>query len=273
MRRPLRSDLRGLPRSILSVDEVVRYASAHGGSALDIRTSTYAACAGLALVTGCADWPRFDHLPDDGASHAVDTPPGSLVTVTWSRVEEPDPDPGDDPTADGLPSAALSLGEGLLLGGALGGLGWSDEAVPTPLEDEACPGARGVRAPLPSGDYLGDVDVVLVDVPERATLCARLEIVDADAVGWDLVAFPVDACGIPGAALQDDRGAPLGADQGGPEGGWGAKVPAGRYAVLLGAYDPYDPEARLPYALGVSVVPRGPDGQAGVCPLLPSEVP
>lgn len=240
---------------------------------MHIRTSSYAVCAGVALVTGCADWPRFDHLPGDDGSYAADTPPGSLVTVTWSRLDEPDPDPGDDPTAAALPSAALALGEGLLLAGALEGLGWSDEAAPASLEDDACPGARGTRAPLPSGDYLGDVDVVLVELPEGATLCARLELGDTQGVGWDLVAFPVDGCGIPGDALQGSAGAPLGADLGGAAGGWGAAAPAGRYAVLVGAYDPYDPEARLPYTLGVAAVPRGPDGQPGVCPLLPPEAP
>jgi len=239
---------------------------------LHIRTSSYAVCAGVALVTGCADWPRFDHLPGDDGSLSSDVPPGSLVDVDWTELTEPDPDPGDLPHASGHPSATLHAGRGALLTGTLEGLGWSDEAVAETLTDDDCPGAEGRRSPLPQGDYLGDVDYLVVELPDAATLCAEVRL-EVDHVGWDVIAWPIDACGIPGDPLQDATGGVLGADLGGAGGGFGAVVEAGRYAVTLAAYDPYDPEAELPYTLGVAAVPVGPDGRPGACPLLPTEAP
>lgn len=251
---------------------LLRYACAHGGSALHIRTCSYAVCAGVVLVTGCAEWPRFDHLPDEAGSHAIDTPPGALVSVEWVDLDEPVPDPGDHPDGDALPLALLGPGGGVRVQGTLEGLGWSDVSRPRRIWNLDCADSEGYRSPLGSGDYLGDVDPLLVEVTAEGTLCAAVEF-DRSDIGWDLVVFPLDACSIPGAPLEGADGGILGFGLGGARGGFGEVVKAGRYAVQLAAYDPYEPETALSYLLGVSVVPKAADGRPSLCPLLSSEAP
>lgn len=161
----------------------------------------------------------------------------------------------------GTPEDRIVPGQGVIVAGSLDGLGWYDGAVPEVLTGEAC-GSEGTRA-LVAGDYLGDVDAVLIDLAEPGRLCLRAEVGDADQ-GIDLVAFKLDACGIPVEPLGGE--VPLGLGTAGPLVDWFLEVDAGSIAVLLAAYAPNDDDRSLPYRLGVSLMPVD-----KLCPLLPAE--
>lgn len=236
-----------------------------------IRTTSPAAWLALALVTGCAEWPRFGNLPDDGALVPASTDPGSLVTIAWAPGLEGAGDDNDLPTGADVPLLDLAHGEGFLVRGTLDGLGWSDTTEPEQITSASCAGATGTRSPLQDGDYLGDVDFFLVDVPVGSTLCARVMLDIDTTVGWDLVPFEADACGIPAEIPSDDLGEPVGVDGGGVLGGWGIAATHDRYAILFAGYHPNDGTAQVDYVVGVSVVAGGAGGRPGICPLLPDE--
>lgn len=228
----------------------------------------------LVLMTGCAEWPRFAN-PIGGGD--TDQRPGSsdpraLVAMTWSAL--PETEANDLPTNAQTQRSSLSQGIGVEFAGTLETAGWDSGATPTPIEDNDCAAASGVRtAGVEPGDYIGDVDFFLVDPTEDGVLCARaLVAVDGPDRGWDLLAFPADACGIPGAATSAGD-APVGYGLGGDEGGWGIPVTAGgRIAVLLSSYAPNAAEASFGYQLGVSMVAAPSSGDVEpVCPLLGSE--
>ena len=219
------------------------------------------------LIAGCEDWPRASHLPAGTGAVPGTVDPGSLVDMTW-RDRGESLGINDQPTqAEAEP---LTLGKGLVVSGVLWGVGWSNKAVPEVLTDPACPDAEGSRSALGDGDYVGDVDFLIVEPASAGTLCASNRLEAAAAVGWDLVPWWVDRCGIPLDAAQDADGEPLGVYQAGATGGWYLDVAAGdRIAVGLGGYSPPDLDRQLDYALALSMVPTPSEGLPAVCPVHP----
>ncbi len=139
----------------------------------------------------------------------------------------------------------------------------------------AC-GSEGDRSPLAQGDYLGDVDIFVVETAESGTLCATASIAvpdDGTERGWDLILYELDACSVPVSLVAGADDLPLGLGRAGPVVEWSHNVPAlSRYAVLLAGFLPNDLDAPFPYELGITMVPAHPDGGPALCPFLPGEL-
>ena len=138
------------------------------------------------------------------------------------------------------------------------------------IQAPAC-GSQGQWSPSENGFYTGDVDTIAFTAP-AAALCVRGLVPEGERFGWDLLVFPIDACGVPGAPLADSAQAIYGLDRGGVSYGYGVVVPAGRYVVLWASYDPDEPAAVLGYEVGISAVRPDALGGIDLCPLLPGEV-
>lgn len=217
----------------------------------------------LSGVSACEAWPRHAHLPDDGDPLPASTDPRSLVTATWSAVapvdaEEP---PGDE-------RGRIKLGEGVTTTGVLAGTGWSTSETPALLTDDQQCGTQGTRTPKPrAGDWVGDVDVLSVRVAEDGVICVEAR-TDAREVGFDLIAWRLDACGIPDRLLEDEEGEPLGWHLDGPDVLWrGSVVQGDRLALVFAGYAPNDRARSISYALSAVLVASGP------CPVAPTEPP
>lgn len=224
--------------------------------------------AALAGVLGCAEWPRVANVPESGDIAKAGVQPGDLVEIVWESESEGGID-NDLPTSVDLGQQTLEAGVGRVYAGTLDGIGWADGLVPAELTDSNCPGSSGTRSPLGTGDYLEDVDFVVVDVPTSGTLCAAVQVTSGDTVGWDLVPQPLDPCRIPLGPLLAD-GSTVGVDLGGASGGWGVNVEPGPVAIGFAGYAPNDETLQLTYELAVSLVQPRKDGSPGVCPTHPS---
>ena len=112
----------------------------------------------------------------------------------------------------------------------------------------------------------------MVDVGEatNATLCAWVVMEDPD-LGWDLLLYPLDSCGLPREPVPNAAGdGLLGFQLQGQTGGWRAPVESGKqYAILLAGYDAFEPIAEYDYHVGAAIV-AGAEGRE-LCPLLPIE--
>ncbi len=216
------------------------------------------------MLAGCSEWPRLAHLPDAGDPVDAAIASSDLVEVTWTVQSEGAVD-NDQPVGAGVTPLPLGHGAGLILEGTLDGVGWADALVPEVLTDPDCGADEGTRSPLAQGDYLGDVDFYLLEIPQDGTLCVRAR-TDQDSVGWDLVPQPVNACGIPLGPLLDDDGEPVGVNLGGASAGYAVNVAPGRYVLGFAGYAPNDPDLVVDYALAVSIVQPLRDGSPGVCP-------
>jgi hypothetical protein len=220
----------------------------------------------LLTLAACGDWPLHAHLPDDSDALVV---PGEdlagLVAVDWTMDVASEP---DDVPADAL-ALSLDFGAGAVVTGTLDGSGWSDSATPAEIGGDGCDTATAT--PFDGGAYREDVDFVVVDLDGGGLLCATAEVSPANH-GWDLLLFPVDGCGVPGPAIQGEDGEPLGAGLGGASGAWNKTVGAGRFGLMLAAYDPDDPDIALDWRLGVSLL-EAPPGAVPVCPALPAVTP
>lgn len=216
------------------------------------------------LVPGtvaCGSWPRHAHLPDAGDTTPVGGDPRSAIEISWQSTPSADVD-----QPPGLDLGALAPESGLLVAGELLGAGWSDGAMPVQLSSAAC-GSSGTRAPI-AGDYRADVDVVGFVVPDGGTLCVSAG-VGASDLGFDLLLFEIDACGVPVRLVEGDDGSPLGFGGVGPSIRWSANVDGpSTWAVLLAGYAPNDDTTSFPYELGISLR----EAHDALCPLRPGEV-
>ena len=221
------------------------------------------AATALGLGAGCAEWPRFQHLPAEGDPDALPggSDPGDAVEVEWTGPI----DESESGSANGLPVGTvvtLGPGTGLLVEGVLDGTGWLGDQVPDRT------GACGTLAfPLgEDGVYGGDVDWSAIEVEGGGYLCAALAL-DREGVEFDLVPYRLDACDEPGQAVVDAEGLPWGYDLEGTSATWAAPVDAGdRVGVALAAFWPQDSSLQVGWTLGLSV------STSGLCPTL-SEVP
>jgi len=225
---------------------------------------------GLALalsVGGCADWPRWSHLPETDPN-AVDAPEdlGALIQRTWIPVPEQGDEPWDPTAVDGT---EMDHTNALLVRATLDGIGWSDVAVPRRVvADPRCEVASAPRNPTSEGDWLADVDTWVLTAPaDGGQLCARIELPSTD-VGWDLMLAKLDDCGVP-KDFEASGDTWLGYSQGGASGGWAHPLEADTsYAVFVAGYYPNDHARQVSYRLGLSLVGSS-DATIGPCPALP----
>ena len=210
----------------------------------------------LATLNACAQWPRMANLP---------TEEGTPAEISWSTVDSADTD-NDQPNAVGVTIVALGSGEGVVLEAQIDGIGWDNSGEPSTLTDENCPQATGTRSPLTDqGDYIGDVDFLHIATNASGTLCAEV-VLDHASVGWDLVALPVDECGIPTAGPIDDAGI----SSGGAHGGWQLQVASAEtIALSFAVFEPNNVDFTLGYSMALALVPDASDGSPGLCPSSP----
>jgi len=202
--------------------------------------------AGLLLIGGCQDWPRYSAENDsDDALRPVGTALDELIVVEWTDwIETTDPNDLMWETPDEL---ALSPGLGAFISGDLNGTGYA-ATTPTVWEIPGCANSPTIRAPEADADYTGDVDTFRVQLLEEGTLCASAETLPE--VVYDLLVFSLDDCLLPGLPLANANGQVVGLD--GVEQGWAIQLPAGMYAIQLAAWRPDDPNLVAPYRVELS---------------------
>jgi hypothetical protein len=199
--------------------------------------------------------------------------PRALVEVTWTEVAEGEllmEEGADNGDPRNVTPSVLGRLDGVQVQGVLRGIGWNGSFDPPSLTADGCDDSD--RSPGLDGDWSGDVDFLVVDIGEAegALLCTHVILEDPD-LGWDLLLYPLDACGLPLPPVRDPAGeVPLGFQRRGGAGGWKIPVEQGaRYAVLLAGYDAAEPVAEYGYHLGAAVIPGA--GGAELCPMLPIE--
>ena len=134
----------------------------------------------------------------------------------------------------------------------LHGIGWDPQGLPPRAEDPACPDTGGPVTPTETGAYLADVDFWKVSLAEDGHLCLGAT-TDSEDVGWDLVAWQLDSCGLPIAPWASETTV-LGSSLGGVADSWGAPAGAGDLAVGFAAYYPDDEGRDVHYTLSVALV-------------------
>lgn len=222
--------------------------------------SALPACV-LALLAGCAEWPRHAHLPDEEGGLPAGTEPDLTPDVAWEHLSARGD--GEDDAPRDAPVEALAEGAGNVVHGLATGSGWDFEGVAERPAD--CGAASGFPSEA-SGAYLGDVDWRVVDVPAAGVLCSSFLYLDG-VTRPDVLVYELDACGVPGAALRDAEGLVIGF--GGEEGEnrWSLLVEGPRRLALPAVgWAPDDPEASLRYLWGLSLLAAPDDGATVRCP-------
>ena len=199
----------------------------------------------LALSSGCGEWPRYAHPQESAPSEPASEPPRVLWAATDGESE-----PNDWPDEITTGATVLRLGEGVALSGALSGVGYAGGA-PAERGSGSCEHAPARRYPLSEGEYIGDVDSILIEVEQAGTLCGRVRM--ATPLAFDMLLLPLDDCALPGPAAS--VGAEIvGLDRGGDSASWATPVEAGTYAVQLAGWDPVDPDLEVEWDLEVALV-------------------
>lgn len=225
----------------------------------------------LLVVPGCAEWPRFDHLPAgaDDTARPVSERGEDEVEVIWTEVALAAEGANDDPR--GLPAETLVTGRGNWVASQLDGAGWDELAEPVRAEE--C-GHVSAFPPLDLGDYLGDVDWRVLNLQGTGTLCASL-VAEGDDVRVDVLLYSLDECGLPVAVARYGSGEVVGFGAEGPSTTWAWPVveSGSRVAVVAAAFEPDDPQRRVPYRWAQVLLPA-PEAGAGApveCPTPPEE--
>lgn len=226
--------------------------------------------ASLSAV-GCADWPTYAHLPADPIQAApAGTDPSKAVDFPWTAAQR-EADPGNE-----TPPALVTLnqGEGVVIFGALSGVGWDPTVVVdhTATCDDVV--SESEFPPLDQGAYTGDLDWFGLLAGEGGLLCAVLEIdlpEDTEVVSYDMLAYDLDECSNPISGVDDDAGSPLGLGLYQESASWQVEVAAGdRLGVLLAGFIPAETlDVEIPWRLGLAILPTEAEGGSGVCPALP----
>jgi len=231
------------------------------------------------LLAACGSWPRYADLEDDPEIAEPGQDPRDLIAIDWELTTESEllvraGARNNNPA--NVRAVSLGVLTGVQVQASLDGVGWDSSFDPLTMS-ATCDGERVEvpREPGRPGDWTGDLDFVRFDVDAdagEALLCARAAF-GRDDIGFDLLLYELDACGLPGAPARADSDSAdpiLGADRAGPVDGWIAPVQAGRsYAVLTAGFLAPDPMATYPYHVGLAIVPAKGGGER--CPYLPSE--
>lgn len=228
----------------------------------------------LALLSACAEWPRYSHLPqDDIEGYPPGTDPADAVQVEWAEPEH-ETDAGDD-TPPALVSLALSAGR--IYYGSLDGSGWDSNIEPD--HTITCGEDIGTSEfpPVEQGTYTGDVDWVSVSPEADGVLCTTLELTLDDSLpegfAYDMLLYDLDACNNPVTLHRNDDGRALGESLYADEEGWSEDTTAGSaLAIMLAGFIPGDlVTEQLAWRLGVALVPAAPSGET-LCPSLPESL-
>jgi len=231
------------------------------------------------LLFGACGWPNYANLPADDVIDAADDPAAAASdAIAWRRLpserEVLKGDTGDNSDPRQVQVEVLGSLGGIEVAGELDGAGWNASFKPIEYDDGS--GCTGSLSTGRTGDWAGDLDFVVVEVAAEASdpvMCARV-VQPVAELGWELVVYPLNECGLPLPPLQQD-GEVVGLDLGRESGGWQIPVTAGaRYGVLLAGYDPGpnagDETKTFTYHVGVSVI-IGDEGRE-ICPALPAEI-
>lgn len=229
----------------------------------------------LVLLAGCGSWPLYAHIPrEEGGLTPVGEDASDTVEVHWTDLgAEAEPDNDSPP-----PPQPLSIGEGLLLTGALDTVGW-DPTVETDRE-LLCSGETLATEfpPVEKGTYTGDLDWLSLYLLEDGLLCATLSIdlsTDQDnVIRYDLLLYTLSACEDPLTVVLDDDGVALGEAAYASTAAWSTPAISGdRLSVLLAGYVPGETlPISLPWRLGLSVVALPAEGGSALCPSLPESL-
>ena len=224
----------------------------------------------LCLLAGCDAWPRYNNLPEgdtDALPSSVD--PRLLFSVTWTEQDEQEPNDSPD-EAEQISLTATNVGA--VYQATAEGIGWASGMNPEVVESEECGSSGELTAGVDPGSWLGDVDTYRVTMTRSGVLCARAVVDDPEAstIGWDLLLFQLDACGVPLAAMYEGDGDVVGFGDGGAEGGWRLELDAGTYLALFAPYSPDDLDRSFDYRIGFSLLELH-EGDEPLCPLLPDE--
>jgi hypothetical protein len=208
----------------------------------------------LFSLAGCEAWPRHNALPDqDDDLTEVDGDLSAFVDVAW--IQGTETSNANDYGFESPDEWVLTVGAGVWLQGKLDGTGYAN-GTPERLDQDGCAFAPTIRSPYTDGDYTGDVDVQVLQLAEEGTLCVDVA-TDSDVI-FDVLLFPLDACGFPGQPLNSASGYPLGIDSQDGTGHWEQELSAGTYGVQTAAWRP-DDEARLvPYEITLALMPSNP---------------
>ena len=199
------------------------------------------------LSAGCSGWPRHAHMPSsESDAISTDDDPAKAIQIDWIESSE-ESEPNNQP---GRPMA-MALGEGMEIEGVLMGLGWTVGAVPDQWSECGDPLAFPPDSP---GDYSSDVDWVVVETLDAATLCASVKIEDKD-LSFDLTLYVLDDCGEPTEIFVRDGG-PIGVGRTGGRWSGAVTVPANiQVGIALASYSPNNADAEVPWQLVTALVP------------------
>ncbi len=228
------------------------------------------ACAGSLAMSGCADWPRYDHKPSvsSDALSPGDSPKDG-VKIAWN-----DPDLEDDSSGLDMESVGLQLMEGHVGVGILDGIGWDAGGVPDRIS--ACDNPLAFPPDAP-GTYIGDVDWIRITPEETGVLCLDLKASsspeseeDVETARLDAVLYTLDDCGEPTSIFVHDGTAdPIGADLPMGRVGWAIGVEAqSDLAIGLAGFWPDSDAIRVSWTASISLVPGIASAPGALCPEL-----
>ena len=217
-------------------------------------------CWVLGAPLGCAEWPRYQHETSvNNTALSPNQQPRQGVSIEWSNVDltEEEFDTLGDPNP-------LKMGEGLVFGGTLLGLGWSPESDPDRISE--CGDTRAFPPAAP-GNYTGDVDWVSFIAEQKATLCMTLT-TDIDSARLDVPLYQLDDCNEPTSVfVESDSETPIGTDVNSARNQWSVPVNADTpLAIGLAGFYPDDDELSVSWNMYLSVVPSVENAGAALCP-------
>jgi hypothetical protein len=230
------------------------------------------ALAIIASATGCSEWPRSGHLPEEGTYLAPGDPP--RATAQWAQLaSDVGSDFSGDPAADVQhPAEPLTFGMAPSVYGQLDGVGWQSEAA----GGQPVISGSNLSPSDDDGFYAHDIDLISFSLAEDSFVCGGATISPTTAhdapIAWDFVLFDIDGDGI-WTPHVNDAGKIVGSNLSGKSSGWGENLTAGNeYGLMMASYFPSDedeqPLTTVFYEGGVAVYAPF-DGKASACPQLP----
>lgn len=206
----------------------------------------------ILVLAACAEWPRFEHLEreDTGGSPPAGVQIAENPIRIWTDIRPRAESEDDSPTS--APVEDLAVNQGIRLVGRIAGSGWAADGVSARPE---CAGVPAAFPTEPTGEYLGDVDWRLIEVGSPGVLCSSLAAA-APEFRVDVLAFELDACGLPAKAFTGLGDLVVGFSPSTATNQWGIRLDApGRYALVGAAWAPNAPDDAAAYSWGVALLP------------------